>query len=90
MLRELPAAHSAHSFAGALALIRLAGAPRLRWANGGRTVRLSLPVLAAEGVPEPLHVNIEFDASIVDLMIDRLTVLRALMKPPPSKAEKLN
>ena len=58
--------------------------------NGGRTVRLSLPVLAAEGVPEPLHVNIEFDASIVDLMIDRLTVLRALMTPPPSKAEKLN
>ena len=58
--------------------------------NGSRTVRLSLPVLAAEGVPEPLHVNIEFDASIVDLMIDRLTVLRALMKPPPSKAEKLD
>jgi hypothetical protein len=58
--------------------------------GGGRTVRLSLPGLPVEGVPEPLHINIEFDAGVVDLMIDRLRVPRAQMKPPPSKAEKLN
>jgi hypothetical protein len=58
--------------------------------NDGRTVRLSLPGLPVEGVPEPIHVNIQFDASVVDLMIDRLAMLRAQMKPPPPKARKLN
>ena len=54
--------------------------------NGGSTVRLSLPGLPVEGAPEPLHIHIEFDAGVVDLMIDRLTMLRAQMKPPPPKA----
>jgi hypothetical protein len=35
---------------------------------------LGLPV---EGARQPVHINIEFDASVVDLMIDRLRMLRA-------------
>ena len=58
--------------------------------NGGSTVRLSLPGLPVPGVPEPVHLNIEFDAGVVDLMIDRLTMLRAQMKPRPPNAGQLN
>ena len=51
--------------------------------NDGSSVRLSLPGLPVEGARQPVHINIEFDASVVDLMIDRLRMLRAQMKPPP-------
>jgi len=57
--------------------------------NDGSSVRLSLPGLPVEGARQPVHIKIEFDASVVDLMIDRLKVLRAQMKPPPPGAGKL-
>jgi hypothetical protein len=38
--------------------------------NDGSSVRLSLPGL-------PVHINIDFGASVVDLIVDRLTMLRA-------------
>ena len=44
---------------------------------------------AGGGALQPVHINIEFDASVVDLIIDRLTMLRAQMKPP-WEAGKLN
>ena len=47
------------------------------------------PGLPVEGARQPVHIKIEFDASVVDLMIDRLKVLRAQMKPPPPGAGKL-
>jgi|SRR5688500_2770576 hypothetical protein len=52
--------------------------------NVPRTVGSSLPV---EGARQPVHINIEFDASMVVLMIDRLRMLGAQMKPPPRKKE---
>ena len=58
--------------------------------NDGSSVRLSLPGLPVEGARQPVQINIEFDASVVDLMIDRLRMLRAQMKPPPPGAGKLN
>ena len=39
--------------------------------SDGSSVRLSLPGLPVEGARQPVHINIEFDASVVDLMIDR-------------------
>ena len=57
--------------------------------NDGSSVRLSLPGLPVEGARQPVHINIEFDASVVDLMIDRLRMLRAQMKPPPPGEESL-
>ena len=45
--------------------------------NDGSSERLSLPGLPVEGALQPVHINIDFDASVVDLIIDRLTMLRA-------------
>ena len=58
--------------------------------NDGSSVRLSLPGLPVEGARQPVHINIEFDASVVDLIIDRLRMLRAQMKPPRPGERKLN
>jgi hypothetical protein len=58
--------------------------------SDGSSVRLSLPGLPVEGARQPVHINIEFDASVVGLIIDRLRMLRAQMKPPPPDAGKLN
>jgi hypothetical protein len=61
-----------------------------RLSNDGSSVCLSLPGLPVEGAPQPVHINIEFDASVVDLIIDRLTMLRAQMKPPPEATQWFN
>jgi hypothetical protein len=52
-----------------------------------RSVRLSLPGLPVTGLAEPIQVNIDFATGAVDQIIERLTVLRAHMKPglPPPK-----
>ena len=47
------------------------------------TVRLQLPPLPIDGMPEPLRVHLEFDAEMVDEILQRLTVLRAQMQPSP-------
>jgi hypothetical protein len=38
-------------------------------------------------MPAPIRFNIDFDAGVVDRMIERLIVLRAQMKPglPPAR-----
>jgi hypothetical protein len=48
-------------------------------------VRLSLPPLPIEGLPEPARINIDCDAGTVDQIIERLSVLRAKMLPAPAK-----
>ena len=58
--------------------------------NDGSSVRLSSPGLPVEGARQPVHITIEFDASVVDLIIDRLRMLRAQMKPSPPGGGKLN
>jgi hypothetical protein len=42
------------------------------------------------GLPEPLKLFLDFDAKSVDELIERLTVLRAQMLPPPPKPGKRN
>ena len=49
-----------------------------------RYVRLSLPPLPIEGLPEPARVNMDFDAGTIDQIIERLSVLRARMLPASS------
>ena len=53
-----------------------------------RSVRMQLPGLPIEGLPTPLTVKVDFDAGVVDRMIERLLVLRALMLPAPPRAAK--
>ncbi|MCW5703293.1 MAG: hypothetical protein KIT82_12010 [Bradyrhizobium sp.] len=47
------------------------------------TVRLQLPALPLEGMPEPLRLHLDFDAVAVDDLLQRLTVLRSQMVPAP-------
>ena len=58
--------------------------------NGGRTVRMALPGLRVKGIREPVKLNIDFEAGVVDKMIHRLTVLRAQMTPGLPPPNKLN
>jgi hypothetical protein len=62
--------------------------PEQMWklSGDGRSVRLQLPPLPIEGLPEPLRVHLDFDAEALDEMLDRLAVLRAQMLPPLSAA----
>jgi hypothetical protein len=46
-----------------------------------RSIWLTLPALPLERMAIPLTIALEVDASSVDEMIDRLTVLRAQMLP---------
>jgi hypothetical protein len=51
-----------------------------------KSVRLAVPSLPIAGLPQPLRVNIDFAADMVDAIIDRLTELRAQMLPTPTAA----
>jgi len=46
---------------------------------------MELPGLPVDGLPEPLQVKIDFNAGIVDQIIERLLVLRAQMLPAPAR-----
>lgn len=53
-----------------------------------RSVRMELPGLKIEGIPEPLRVKIHFDAVTTDQIIERLLVLPAQTLPAPPKPSK--
>jgi hypothetical protein len=53
-------------------------------------VRLQLPPLRVQGINKPLNVHVDFDAGIIDQIIDRLMVLRPQMLPKPSKPGRQN
>jgi hypothetical protein len=55
-----------------------------------RNVRMELPALLIEGIPEGLRLKIHFDAAVIDQMIERLLVLRAQMLPAPLAPAKRN
>jgi hypothetical protein len=59
-------------------------------ASDRRSVRLSLTGMPIAGMAGPVRVNIDFDAGVVDQMIERLLVLRAQMLPKPLPARKQN
>ena len=46
-----------------------------------RSVRMELPGLSIEGMPESLRVRMHVDAGVVDQMIQRLLLLRTQMLP---------
>jgi hypothetical protein len=48
-------------------------------------VRLALPALPLEGLPEPLRVNLDFGAEAIDEILERLTDLRSQMRPPSNR-----
>jgi hypothetical protein len=50
-----------------------------------KNVRLQLPPLRLGGIPEPLRIELSFDAKKVDEILQRLTVLRAKMVPAPTR-----
>ena len=45
------------------------------------TVRFHLPPLPIEGLPTPLRIHLDLDAETVELILERLTVLYARMRP---------
>ena len=55
-----------------------------------KTVRLAVPPLRIVGFREPLDVFMDFDATSVDAMLERLTVLRNQMLPPLPAPGKRN
>ncbi len=44
-------------------------------------VRMALPPLPLEGLPEPLRVHLDFSADAIDEILERLTELRSQMLP---------
>jgi hypothetical protein len=55
-----------------------------------KTVRLSLPPLPLDGLPEPIKVDVDLDVATVDAILDRLVDLRSQMVSPklePSEGE---
>jgi len=55
-----------------------------------RSIRLTLPRLPLDHMAQPLTIALDIEASTVDEMIDRLTVLRAQMLPAPPKPASRN
>jgi hypothetical protein len=61
--------------------------PERMWtlSDDRQTVRLQLPGLALAGMPEPLRIHLDFDAEMVDEILQRLTGLRSQMQPAPQR-----
>ena len=55
------------------------------WTLSGdrKSIRMQVPPLRLAGVPKPLSIHLDFDAAIVDELLQRLTVLRSRMVPAP-------
>jgi hypothetical protein len=55
-----------------------------------KTVRLAVPPLSFDGIPEPISIHMNFDAETVDAMLERLSILRSRMLPPLPAPTKRN
>jgi hypothetical protein len=53
----------------------------------GKTVRLSLPPLTLDGLPELIKVSMDLDVATVDVILDRLVDLRSQMASPEAGAD---
>ena len=51
------------------------------------SVRFQLAPLPIDGQPEPIRIQLDFDAQTVELLLDQLKLLYAEMKPLPTKTE---
>lgn len=74
------------------AMMQIEHNPAQMWrlSDDRRTLRMALPGLVIDGLPEPIQVKMHFDAGTADQMIERLMVLRAQMLPRPPPAAKRN
>jgi len=50
-----------------------------------QTVRFNIPPVRLAGRAEPLKLHLDCDAQAVDEVLERLTLLRSEMLPPPSR-----
>jgi hypothetical protein len=48
-----------------------------------RSVRLQLPPLRLARMKKPVDIHVDFEAEMVDQLLQRLTELRMQMVPPP-------
>ena len=55
-----------------------------RLSSDRRSVRMELPGLPVDGLPEPIRVKMDFGAGIIDQMIERFLILPA----PPSPGKR--
>ena len=55
-----------------------------------KLVRLTVPPLSLDGIPEPIVIHMNFDAETVDAMLERLSILRSRMLPPLPAPTKRN
>jgi hypothetical protein len=55
-----------------------------------KTVRLALPPLSLDGIPERITIYMNCDAETVDAMLERLSILRSQMLPPLPAPNKRN
>ena len=55
-----------------------------------KTVRLALPPLLFDGIPERITIYMNCDAETVDAMLERLSILRSQMLPPLPAPNKRN
>ena len=55
-----------------------------------QTVRLAVPPLPLEGLPEPLRITLDFNVEAVDEILQRLTELRERMPPGPPTPRRTN
>lgn len=62
-------------------------APERMWTltDDRGSVRLHLPPLRVADMPKPLRISLDFDAEMVDEVLQRLTVLRSQMLSAPSR-----
>jgi hypothetical protein len=51
-----------------------------------RTVRLNIPPVQLASHAKPVTIQLACDAKAVDEILDRLTVLRSQMDPPPVRS----
>jgi len=52
-----------------------------------KTVRLSLPPLTLDGLPEPIKIDMDLDVATVDVILDRLVDLRSQVASPEAGAK---
>jgi hypothetical protein len=67
--------------------LALDAAQEQMWTLAGdcRSVHMTLPPFPIAGIPEPLTVHVQFDTRTIDEILQRLSVLRVQMLPPPRR-----
>ena len=51
------------------------------------SVRFHLPPLPVDGLAEPLRIHLDFDAAMVEILLERLTTMYNQMEQPSAKTQ---